>query len=143
MVRQGSVPLLVVEYDDGVRNVLHDLLTDAGYQVIEARTDTAALDFLAVCPDSVVVLCSNKDADHHLSAAFFAQVVADEHFTSRHQYLLLSSTPCSIPPTLQTHLAQLNAAILPKPFDAYALEACVHEAASRLAPGNAPRRATG
>jgi len=136
-------PVLVVEYDDGVRNVLHDILSDAGYKVIEARTDGAALDFLAVCPENVVVLCSNKYADHHLSAAFFAQVVADEHFTSRHQYLLLSSTPCSIPPTLQTHLAQLNAAILPRPFDAYALEACVHEAAARLAPGDTPRRATG
>jgi CheY-like chemotaxis protein len=142
VVRQGMAPVLVVEYDDAVRNVLHDLLTDAGYQVIEARTDGAALDFLAVCPDDVVVLCSNKDVDHHLTAAFFAQVVADEHFTSRHQYLMLSSTPSSIPPALQTHLAQLNAAILPKPFDTYALEASVHEAATRLAPTHVRTSAT-
>lgn len=127
-------PVLVLEYDDAVRNVLHDILTDAGFDVTEATTDAAALDFLATCPDGAVVVCSNRDADHHLTAAFFSQVVADEHFTTRHQYLLLSTNPSLIPPDLQTHLAQLNATILPKPFDVETLEASVHEAAAWLAP---------
>ena len=143
MMRQGMAPVLVVEYDDGVRNVLHDILTDAGYKVIEARTDGAALDFLAVCPEGVVVLCSNKYLEHHRSTAFFAQVVANEHFTSRHQYLMLSSSPSAIPPELQTHLAQLNAAILPKPFDVDNLVTTVRQAAARLAPGDTGTSATG
>jgi CheY-like chemotaxis protein len=135
-------PVLVVEYDDGVRNVLHDLLMDAGYKVIAPTTDVVALDFLAASPDGVVVLCSNKDADHHLTAAFFARVVAEERVAPRHRYLLLSSHPLLIPPELLTHLAQLNAAILPKPFDAYILEASVREAATRLAPAHTPIPAT-
>jgi CheY-like chemotaxis protein len=132
-VRQGIAPVLVVEYDEDVRDVLHDILTDANYEVTEATTDAAALDFLATFPDGMVVVCSNRDADHHRSAAFFSQVAVDERFTARHQYLMLSSTPSAIPPELQTHLAQLHAAILPKPFDMETLEAYVHEAATRLA----------
>src|SRR5260221_9569355 len=132
-VRPGIAPVLVVESDDDVRDVLHDLLTDAGCEVTEATTDAAALDFLAACPDSVVAVCSNQDADHHRSAAFFAQVVADERLASRHQYLMLSSTPSAIPPEMQTDLAQLHAPILSKPFDMETLEAYVHEAAGRLA----------
>jgi hypothetical protein len=101
------------------------------------------LDFLAACPDGVVVVCGNKEADHYLTAAFFAQVVADERLASRHQYLMLSTTPSSIPPEMQTYLAQLHAPILPKPFDIDILVARVRQAAARLAPVAAPRRATG
>ncbi len=142
MVRLGMAPVLVVEYDDAIRNALHDLLMGAGFEVIEHATDAAALDFLAASPDGVVVLCSNQDADHHLSAAFFARVVAGERVASRHRYLLLSSNLLLIPPALMTHLAQLNAAILPKPFDADILEASVREAATRLAPAHIPIRTT-
>jgi CheY-like chemotaxis protein len=141
MMRQDMAPVLVVEYDDDVRDVLHDILTDAGCEVTEATTDVAALDFLAASPDGVVVVCSNKDADHHRSAAFFAQVAADERLASRHQYLMLSSNPPLIPPALEAHLAQLHAAILPKPFDMDFLVARVHETAARLAPVHARTRA--
>jgi len=140
-VRQEIAPVLVVESDDDVRDVLHEVLTGAGFEVIEHATDAAALDFLAASSDGMVVLYSNKYADHHRSAAFFAQVVADERFTSRHQYLLLSSNPLLIPPALQTHLTQLNAAILPKPFDIDFLVARVHETAAWLAPVHARTRA--
>ena len=142
MMRQGMAPVLVVEYDEGVRTVLHDLLTNVGYAVIEHATDAAALDFLAASPEGVVVVCGNQDADHHLSAAFFAQVVAGKRIASRHRYLLLSSNPLLIPPALEAHLVQLNAVVLPKPFDLETMVICVHEAAARLAPPHAPRRAT-
>src|SRR5258706_8540616 len=93
MMRQGIAPVLVVEYDEGVRTVLRDLLTNVGYEVIEHATDAAALAFLAASPDGVVVVCGNEDADHHRAAAFFAQVVADKRIASRHRYLLLSTNP--------------------------------------------------
>jgi hypothetical protein len=115
----------------------HDLLTDAHYEVIEATTDAAAFDFHAARPGGVEVLRSNKHADHHPSATFFAQVVADERFTSRHRYLTLSSLPSAIPPALQAHLTQLTAAVLPKPFGVDAVVAGVREAAARLAPRHA------
>jgi CheY-like chemotaxis protein len=133
MRRQEIAPVLVVEYDDDVRDMLHDLLTDAGCEVTDATTDAAALDFLAASPAGMVAVCSNNDADHHRSAVFFAQVVADERLASQHQYLMLSSTPSAIPPEMQTDLAQLHAPILSKPFDMETLEAYVHEAVGRLA----------
>jgi len=43
MMRQGMAPVLVVEYDEGVRTVLHDLLTNVGYAVIEHATDCGGL----------------------------------------------------------------------------------------------------
>jgi len=138
MLGQGQgmalAPVLVVEFDGSVRDVLRDIFTDAGYRVYAATTDAAAFDFLAQSPDGVIALCSNKDADHHLSAAFFAHVVADERLASRHQYLMLSTNRSLMPPDLQAHLAQLDATILPKPFDVDTLLARVRESAARLAP---------
>lgn len=90
----------------------------------------------------VVVVCGNQDADHHLTAAFFAQVAAGERLASRHRYLLLSSNPALIPPALEAHLIQLNAVVLPKPFDLEIVVICVREAAARLAPPHAPIRTT-
>src|SRR5258708_28141796 len=92
-VRQGMAPVLVVESDDDVRDVLHDLLTDAGCEVTEATTDAAALDFLAACPDGVVPMCRNQDANHHRSAAVFAQGRPDQRLALRTQYLMLASAP--------------------------------------------------
>jgi len=42
------------------------------FEVIEHATDAQPW-LLAASPDGVVVLCGNQDADHHLSAAFFAR----------------------------------------------------------------------
>lgn len=129
--------VLVIELDESVRGSLHDILsTTAGdYAVKEVTTEEEGLAYLAAQPPSVhmVVVCSNTDADHHRTAAFFATVIADKPMAVRHQYILLSSNPALIPDALRVHLSQLHAAIQPKPFDLDAFLATVHEAADRLA----------
>ncbi len=132
--------VLVVEFDEATRDTLHEMLAYAGHDVVAATMDPASLTRLAACPDRLVVLCSNKHADHHLSASFFAHVAADARLVTQHQYILLSSNPATIPPALAAHLTQLQAPVIPKPFDMDALLAAVAMAAERLAPTSIPKR---
>jgi hypothetical protein len=127
--------VVVVEFDEALRGVLRDILTTIDhYAVTELTTEEAALTHLVAIPESVVALCSNTHADHHLSTAFFAAVVADKRLRMRHRYLLLSTNPARIPATLRVDLKQLGAPILSKPFDMDVLLATVAEAARRLTP---------
>jgi DNA-binding NtrC family response regulator len=125
--------VLILELDEDLRGALHQMLTTVGhYAVTTVTTEAAGLELLATSAESVVAVCSNVHADHHLSAAFFAAVVADERVARRHQYILLSTDPARIPEPLRADLSRLQAAIVPKPFDMDALLAAVREAASRL-----------
>lgn len=126
--------VVVVELDVALRGSLRDVLVDAGhYDVVEVTTTADALEYLATCPERAVVVCSNVHPNHHQTAAFIADVMADQRLMEQHQYLLLSSNPASISPDLRAHLAQLDAPILPKPFDMDVLLAAVCAAATRLA----------
>ncbi len=133
----AAVRVLIVEFDESLRGVLHDALRTAAhdYAVTEVATETEALAVLARQPPSVgmVVVCSNREADHQHCTAFFASVVADKRLAARHQYLLLSTNPAHISDTLHMHLAVLHAPILSKPFELDALLALVEAAAARRA----------
>lgn len=131
----GTVHVLVIEFDESLRGVLHDALRTAAhdYAVTEVATETEALSVLANQTEGMVVVCSNHDADHHLTTAFFAAVVTDKRLATRHQYLLLSTNPALIPAVLHTHVARLHAPVLGKPFELDALLALVEEAAGRRA----------
>lgn len=134
----AQVRVLVVEFDGGVRDSVRDSVRDVlaeamgRYQVTSVSTTELALGFLARWPEGVVVVCSNRHADHHLTAAFFAAVAADAQIAARHQYILLSSDPSLIPTELYLRLRQLHASIVRKPVDVDILLATVSEAATRL-----------
>lgn len=130
----APVRVLVVEFDGDVRDSVRDVLAEAvgRYQVRSTSTTELALRFLARWPEGVVVVCSNRHADHHLTAAFFAAVAADSQMAAHHQYILLSSDPSLIPTELYLRLRQLHASILRKPVGVDVLLARVSEAATRL-----------
>jgi CheY-like chemotaxis protein len=136
------VPVLVIEFDDAVRGTLRDVLGIVGdrYAVTEVETEAEALAYLASPPaaEGMVVVCSNKFADHRLSVAFFSAVIADRHLARRHQYIMLSSSPGHMPGVLRAFLGQLHAPVLPKPFDMDDLLAAVSAAAERLALARSP-----
>jgi hypothetical protein len=145
--------ILVVECRQSLRGALHDLLllSDADhYGVVDIATEVDALAYLSAHSvgtgrgsgrgSGMVVVCSNRDADHLSSAAFFAEVIAHPAWARSHQYLLLSTNRQAIPPPMQRHLAHLRATILPKPFDVEVLLAAVREAAQRVAVSQHPRR---
>ncbi len=134
--------VVVLEFDEALRGVLHQMLTECDhYDVTEVTTVVEAVAELATARDDrtpgMVVICSNQDADHHLTAAFFATVAADERLRTQHQYVMLSTSPDRMPNELRTHLAEIAAPVLPKPFEMDALLASVSEAAARLAPNRA------
>jgi hypothetical protein len=90
---------VVVEFDEASRAMLHDILALDGHDpVTEFADEMAALAYLAAAPERVIAVVSNRDVHHQRSAAFFAAVAADEELVTRHQYLLLSTTPVSCPP---------------------------------------------
>jgi CheY-like chemotaxis protein len=125
--------VLVVEFDEALRGTLDVVLSEVGhYTVMSVTTEAAALNYLAVCPEGVIAVCSNSHPDHHLSTAFFAAVVADKRLARWHRYILLSTDPAKIPSALRAHLRRLHAPILPKPFDVDVLLATVAQAARRL-----------
>jgi hypothetical protein len=110
--------VVVVEFDATLRGTLHDNLTAAGpYDVTEVAVHTVALAHLASVPEGTVTVVSNRDADHHHSAAFFATVVADECLATRHCYIMLSTNPIQSPDGMRAHLAHMHVPILANPFD--------------------------
>ncbi len=131
----AAIHVLIVEFDESLRGVLHDALRTAArdYAVTEVATEIDALAVLARQTEGMVVVCSNREADHHRIAAFFAAVVADKRLAAQHQYLLLSTAPALIPDAVRTHLARLHAPFLSKPFELDALLALVEASAARRA----------
>ena len=55
-MRQTPRPVLVVDDDDDIRAAEHQLLTDNGFRVVEARDGAEALWFMQHDPPAVVVL---------------------------------------------------------------------------------------
>jgi CheY-like chemotaxis protein len=132
--------VVMVEFDEALRDVLRDILAlDGPYDVAEVSEDRA-VTFLRIAPEGVIAVCSNRDAHHQQSAAFFAAVAADERLAARHQYLMLSTNPREMPAGLQANLTHLRATILPKPFELDTLLAAVSKAAARLVAVPAPVR---
>jgi CheY-like chemotaxis protein len=55
-MRQTPRPVLVVDDDDDIRAAEHQLLTDNGFRVVEARDGAEAMWFMQHDPPAVVVL---------------------------------------------------------------------------------------
>ena len=55
-MKQTPRPVLVVDDDDAIRAAEHQLLTDNGFRVVQARDGAEALWFMQHDPPSVVIL---------------------------------------------------------------------------------------
>ncbi len=121
--------VVVVEYDGLMQRYMHLVLHDAGYSVTTLPTFDATLSHLRTCIDPTVVVVANVTPDNRLEADFFATVTAEGQMLTRHRYVLLTTTPEHVPPTLQRQLAALHAPILKKPFTQDQLLAVVQDAA--------------
>jgi CheY-like chemotaxis protein len=65
MTQAVTQVVVVVEFDEELRTVLHDILTLDGHYPITAFSDeTAALAYLAAAPERVIVVVSNRDVHH-------------------------------------------------------------------------------
>lgn len=123
--------VLVVDDDQEVREIVADVLRDAGYTVYEAPDGQPALERLRAHPGSLVVLLDlmMPGLDGY---AVLEALAADAPRAQRHAYILFSASRTTLPSRVAALLKQLNASSLPKPFDLDELLAVVQTAATRL-----------
>ncbi|HEV2462063.1 MAG TPA: hypothetical protein VGS80_27230 [Ktedonobacterales bacterium] len=97
--------------------MLHGILTHADRDdvVSEVSDDAAAVSYLTGAPGDVVAVCSNRDADHHWSTAFFAVMATGERLVTHHRYLMRSTNPARMPDGLRATLAHRGALVLEQP----------------------------
>lgn len=127
----SAVEILVVEDDDSTREVLVDLLTEAGYTVYEAPDGKPALERLRAHPEGLVVLLDWMMPGID-GLAVLQAVAVESPLAKRHSYILMSATGRWLPLELMQLLKQLNIATVSKPFDLDELLAAIEKAASRL-----------
>lgn len=124
--------VLIVEDDEPTREVLAELLQDAGFTVFTAPNGQPALERLRTHPEGLVVLFDlwMPGVDGY---ALLQAIAADAALTSQHAYILMSATAKTLPLRVVDLLKRLNVTTLPKPFDIDEVLAGVKQAASRIA----------
>lgn len=108
--------ILVADGDDAIREVVRDILAEAGYSVIEARTGREALAQLRESHCALLALIDGRlpatDGVTILRAARCDVALG------RHRYVFLSTLPAShFPQELWNTLRGLGAAVIEKPFE--------------------------
>lgn len=135
---------LIVEDDDDIREVLRDLLEDAGYTVQEVADGVTALATLRASTRSLLVLLDNllPGMDGADLLATLEDDAADDlaererspHSVFQHAYVLITASPQKITLEQAERLAWLGVPVVAKPFDITTFTAAVTVAADRLSP---------
>ncbi len=127
--------VLVIDDDASTRDALRMLLEDAGYPVLEAADGVQALERLRARQErlvAIVDLLMPRMEDFQL----LRMIAGDEPLATRHAYIAVTAArPPSESSTaldLAGLLAQLQAPLLPKPFDIDRFLAAVAAAAERI-----------
>lgn len=124
-------PVLIVDDDPTLREVLRAILEEEGYHVIEAAEGNTALHLLRTSPQRLVVLLDylmpGVDGKGVVQA-----VCRDAILSTRHAYILLTARARISLPVME--LAEtLSMPVMRKPFDLEDLLVTVAEAQQRLA----------
>ncbi|HEY1388502.1 MAG TPA: response regulator [Ktedonobacterales bacterium] len=127
----------VIEDDEGIRDIVRDLLTDEGYAVIEAATGLDGKRLLDASAERLIVIL-----DYRLPAldgCDLLEIVAqDEDLRERHTFIMMSASPAKTVEDCEEAIDELNVPIVPKPFDIDELVEAVRQAQMRLDPGGEP-----
>jgi two-component system, OmpR family, response regulator len=121
----------VIEDDEATRLTVRELLEEEGYEVIEAENGRAGLALLNAASERLIVVL-----DHQLPGLdgcdLLALVAQDGALRDRHTYVFMSASPAQAQDDCEEVIDDLDAALLPKPFNIDELVAAVREAARRL-----------
>lgn len=110
------IPVLIVDDSPTIRLTLRGWLTEAGYETQEVGDGLEALEMLRVSPTPMIVLLDYQMP--RLDGFETLRVVADEGLIApRFAYVAISSMATNFPPAFSLLLRQVNAQILPKPFE--------------------------
>jgi CheY-like chemotaxis protein len=124
--------VLVVEHDEALREIIHDLLTDEGYLVLSADGGMRTLEMMRQWPGHAVVLFDYQmprgDGLDMLNA-----VADDETLQHRYAYICMAATDSSRLPAEFTALMEvLEVPLVSKPFSIDELLCIISEAHQRL-----------
>ena len=133
----ATATVCVIEDDEGIRDIVRDLLTDEGYNVIEAATGLEGKQILDASAARLIVIL-----DYRLPAldgCDLLEIVAqDEDLRERHTFIMMSASPAKTVEACEEAIDDLNVPIVPKPFDIDELVEAVRQAQMRLDPGGEP-----
>jgi CheY-like chemotaxis protein len=111
------LPVLIVDDEPNILAMLRDVLEDAGFVVVTAHDGKAALALLAYTPVALVLTDLMMP---EVTGLQLAQQLRSDPRTAAIPVLLMSA---ALPP----HLADVFAAVLPKPFVLDDLLATLHQ----------------
>jgi CheY-like chemotaxis protein len=128
------VPVLIVDGDQDVRELLRLTLDDAEYAVVEVSDERSALDTLRTRPDHFVVLV-NHNPPHLDGEAVLQAMAADRHLATRHGYLLTAINPLELSVECFALLTRLGGSVVRMPLDLDMLLELIAQAASKFPSG--------
>lgn len=127
----------VIEDDEGIRDIVRDLLTDEGYNVIEAATGLEGKQLLDTSVGRLIVILDYRLPV--LDGCDLLEIVAqDEDLRERHTFIMMSASPAKTVEDCEEAIDELDVPIVPKPFDIDDLVEAVRQAEARLDPGGEP-----
>ncbi len=107
--------VLIVDDDDGIREILHFMLEDEHYTVLEAGDGIEALNILKQLTEPLVVML-DMAMPRMDGASVLRAVDADEHLRMN-GYIIMSARRDLITEELRTITRRLTIPLIPKPFD--------------------------
>ena len=123
--------VLVAESDHAIRETLHALLEEDGYDVLEASDGVATLELLRSDARHLIVLL-----DHSLpklnGMSLLRHIARNWRLRKRHTYILMTPNRLSTRLATLRFLSILQVPLLRKPFDIEQLEEVVARAALSL-----------
>lgn len=124
-------PVLIVDDDRRIRELLRLIMENAGYTVLEARDGLQALAILHSQPAPMIVL-TNHQMPRLDGQGLLRKVLEEPALVSGYAYLYMTAGTKDIPTDLQQLLTALHAPALFKPIRAATLLHALADAASRL-----------
>ncbi len=122
--------VLVVDDDQGIREILHFMLEDEQYAVLEAKDGIDALNILEQLTEPIVVLL-DMAMPRMNGASLLRAIIANKRLHSN-GYILMSARRDLITDDLKEITKQLMIPLLSKPFDMKYMLATVAKVQQRI-----------
>ncbi len=123
--------VLIIEDDDSIRESIHFILADEGYETLEASNATEGQAMLLGSEEPLVVLL-----DYRLPAMdgcdLLGIIAQDARLRDRHAIVMMSASPKETAQDCEDVLEDLAVPVLGKPFELDELVEAVRQAQLRL-----------